>query len=272
MSQASTGDTLNLFKKVYGTLQEDVLPQDFPLQKMIPFASNQKVGESYSEAVCLTYENGFTLMGNSTQLIELNPAIAGSVQQAVVVPYGTALASVLPWQVAARAASQGEAAFYSSTKYLVRNNLRSHNKLLETLRIYGQSPGYLGYLSYYTGTYRGANFVNGTGTLTSNGASITFTNGVNIASQALLFNKGSFAAGVWTGSEQTLIQQFSAAGVVQASGKVTGVDVENGILYVDFVPVAASSLTSSRIGYPGMNTASDAVGIINILTACEAPI
>lgn len=267
MSQASTGDVLNLFKKVYGNLQQ-ILPEDYPLQKDIPFNEKQKVGESYSEAVVLTYENGWTLLGNSTSLVEINPAIAGSVQQALVVPYATVLASVIPWQVASRAAAQGEAAFYSATKFLVRNNLRSHGKLLETLRLYGQNAanGYLGYVSYYTGTYRGQSFINGTGTLVSNGTSITFTNGVNTASQAILFQKGFFAAGVWTGSEQCIVQEVNASNVVVKQGKVTGVDIANGILYVDFVPTAASSTTSHRICYPGQTTSSDMIGIINILT------
>lgn len=267
MSQASTGDVLNLFKKVYGNLQQ-ILPEDYPLQKDIPFNEKQKVGESYSEAVVLTYENGWTLLGNSTSLVEINPAIAGSVQQALVVPYATVLASVIPWQVASRAAAQGEAAFYSATKFLVRNNLRSHGKLLETLRLYGQNSaqGYLGYVSYYTGTYRGQSFVNGTGTLVSNGTSITFTNGINVASQAILFQKGFFAAGVWTGAEQCIIQEVNASNVVVKQGKVTFADIANGILYVDFVPTAASSTTSHRICYPGQTSSADMIGIINILT------
>jgi hypothetical protein len=267
MSQASTADVLNVFKKVYGNLQQ-ILPEDYPLQKDIPFNEKQKVGESYNEAVVLTYENGFTLLGNSTQLVEINPAIAGSVQQATVTPYATVLASVIPWQVASRAASQGEGAFYSATKFLVKNNLRSHGKLLETLRLYGQNGanGYLGYVSYYTGTYRGAAFTNGTGSLTINGSAVAFTNGINVAEQAILFQKGYFAAGVWTGSEGTIIQEVNAVGTVVKQGKVTGVDVANGVVFVDFIPTAASSTTSHRICYQGMTTSSDMIGIVNILT------
>ena len=269
MAQASTGDVLNLFKKVYGNLQ-NALPEEFPLQKDIPFNEKQKVGESYNEAVVLTYENGFTLLGNSTALVELNPAVAGSVQQATVTPYATALASVIPWQVASRAASQGEGAFFSATKFLVKNNLRSHGKLLETLRLYGQAAALLGYVSYYTGTYRGVSFTTGTGTLTMNGTSTAFTTGVNTSTKWILFNKGSFAAGIWTGSEQTIIQQVDANGVVVGSGKVTGVDIANGGIQVDFTPTAATSTTSHRICYQGQTTTNDAVGINYILTATSS--
>lgn len=267
MSQASTGDVLNLFKKVYGNLQQ-ILPEDFPTQQDIPFNEKQKVGESYSEAIVLTYENGWTLLGNSTSLVEINPAIAGSVQQALVVPYATVLASVIPWQVASRAASQGEAAFFSATKFLVRNNLRSHGKLLEILRIYGQNAarGYLGYVSFYSGSYRGQAFVNGTGTLEVNGVSTLFTNGINAASKMILFQKGFFAAGIWTGAEQAIVQQVNAANVVVAQGKVVGVDVAVGVLIVDFTPIAATSTTSHRICFQGQTTSNDMIGIINILT------
>ena len=43
MSAASSGDVLNLFKKVYGNLQ-DLLPEDQMLAKLIPFSQSQKVG------------------------------------------------------------------------------------------------------------------------------------------------------------------------------------------------------------------------------------
>lgn len=86
MSAVSTPDVVNLFKKVYGNIH-DLLPEDYELQKAIPFSEKQKVGESFVEAVILTNEVGWTLGGSSMTAFELNPASAGSVQQATVVPY-----------------------------------------------------------------------------------------------------------------------------------------------------------------------------------------
>lgn len=48
MSQ--TSDLVSLFKKVYGDLT-NLLPEDYPLAKDIPFSQKMKVGEKYVEAV-----------------------------------------------------------------------------------------------------------------------------------------------------------------------------------------------------------------------------
>ena len=73
MSQTSNADVLQTFKRVYGDLT-NLLPEDFPLAKYIPFSEKQKVGERYVEAVVLTNETGWTL-SDSTDAFELNPNI-----------------------------------------------------------------------------------------------------------------------------------------------------------------------------------------------------
>ena len=50
MASVSTPDVVNLFKKVYGNLQ-DILPEDYLLAKDIPFSARQKIGEKYVEAI-----------------------------------------------------------------------------------------------------------------------------------------------------------------------------------------------------------------------------
>lgn len=262
MSQVSSADVVNLFKKVYGELT-NLLPEDYRYQKAIPFAQNQKVGEAYVEAVVLTNETGWSILGSEGGNNELNPAIAGAVQQTEVKPYETVLASLVPWSVISRSAGGGEKAFYSATKHIVKNNLKSHGKLLEILRIYGQASMALGYVSYATATYRGVAFTNGTGTL--NG--VTFTNGVNTTTKQILFAPGFFAAGIWVGTEGAKVQQIDAAGVVVAEGKLVTCDPLYGYITVDFTPVAASGLTSHRICFEGQANAKDAPGIINILSA-----
>ena len=59
-AQVSTGTIVNLFKKTYGNIN-DLQPGDYPLAKDIPFSQKQMVGDSYSEAVVLSSECGFTL-------------------------------------------------------------------------------------------------------------------------------------------------------------------------------------------------------------------
>lgn len=263
---ASNGDVLNLFKKVYGNLQ-DLLPEDQMLAKLIPFSQSQKVGESYVEAVTLTHETGITLGGSGLDVFELESPIAGTVKQAVVSPYVSVLGSLIPWSVISRSAGGGAKSFFDATKYVVKNNLRSHQDFLEAFRLYGQSADLLGYVSYATATYRGVAFTNGTGTLASTQfGSVAFTNGINAAGKYLLVSPGQFAAGLWVGKEGVKIVQVDSTGAVVAEGSLVAVDPDYGILQLDFTPVAASSTTSHRIGYKGMESAKEMIGIHKIIS------
>lgn len=267
MASISNGDVINLFKTVYGDLT-DLQPEDYILAKDIPFNQKMKVGEKYVEAVVLTAETGITL-SSTTDAFELNPSIAGVIKQAEVTPYISVLPSIVPWGVMSRTAGGGEKAFYDATKFIVRNNLKSHGKFQEIFRLYGQSDALLGYVSYATATYRGAAFVAGTGTLTVNGSSVTFTNGINAANKMILFAPGSFAAGIWTGMENVQVNEVNSAGVVVASGNLVSVDTEQGVIEVDFTPTAASAASGSgsmRLCFNGMQSAQDYIGVQKILS------
>lgn len=260
MSAISSGDVINLFKRVYGDLT-NLLPEDYLLAKDIAFSQKQKVGEQYVEAVVLTYETGIT-MSSTTDAFELNPAIAGTIKQTTVVPYITVLPSVVPWGVISRSSGAGDKAFFEATKHIVKNNLRSHGKFQEVIRVYGQSPDLLGYVSYATATYRNVSFTNGSGTL--NG--VTFTNGINAASKYILLSPGSFAAGHWVGMEGVKVNQVDSSNNIVASGKLVGVVSAYGYLQTDFTPVAASSTSSHRLCYDGQEAKKEYYGVNSILT------
>lgn len=265
--QTSNADVLQIFKRVYGDLT-NLLPEDFPLQRDIPFSQKQKVGEKYVEAVVLTNETGITL-SDTTDAFELNPAIAGTIKQTEVTPYISVLPSIVPWGVISRSAGGGERAFYDATKFIVRNNLRSHSRFQEALRLYGRAADLLGYVSYASQVYRGVSFTTGTGTLPNTRyGSIAFTNGINAAGKYILMGPGSFAAGLWIGMEGVKIHQVNSSGTVVASGKLVSVDTKFGILKVDFTPVAASSTTSHRLCYDGQEGSSgkDYYGISYVLS------
>jgi hypothetical protein len=261
MSSVSNGTVVKLTKSVYGDLT-NLLPQDQHLEKDIPFTEKQKVGDKYVEAVVLTAETGITLGGSGMDAFELNPAIAGAVKQAEVQPYISVLGSVVPWGLISRTAGAGEKAFYDGTKHIFKNNLKSHGKFLEIMRIYGQAPSLLGYVSYATATYRGVSLTNGGGAI--NG--VTFTAGVNTSSKHILLAPGQFASGIWVGMEGVKVQQVNASGVVVAEGKLVAVESEYGYIEVDFTPVAASSVTSHRLCFDGMGEAKEMIGIQKILT------
>ncbi len=265
MSQVSGPDVLNLFKKVYGQLNDNILPETQPLQKALPFSEKQRTGESYIEGVVLTNEVGIT-MSASGELFELNPAVAGVVKQATVNPYVMVLPSVLPWSMASRS-NGSEQAFYNATKFLVKNNLRSHARFREIIYLYGQSAALLGYVSYATATYRGASFVAGTGTLTlPDATTVTFTNGINAASKLILLAPGQFASGFWISMEGVKVLQVDSTGAIVAAGKLVSVQNDLGYIGVDFTPIAASSTTSHRLCFDGMQNAQDTVGVQKILS------
>lgn len=263
MSANSNATAIDLFKECYGDLS-DLTPKDQRLSKDIPFSQKGKVGEKFVEAVVLTHETGFTL-SSSTDAFELASPRAGIVKQAEVTPYISVLPSVVPWGVMSRSAGGGTKAFYDATKFIVRNNLKSHEKLCETLRLYGQASSLLGYVSYATATYRSVAFVTGTGTLSINGTNVTFTTGVNTSSKWILLAPGSFAAGHFVGMEGVKINEVDSTGAIVASGSLVAVDADMGAIQVDFTPVVASSTTSHRICYDRQESTNDMVGIHKIL-------
>jgi hypothetical protein len=259
-SQSSSSTVLQLFKKVYGQIT-DIVPQGFKGLEMTPFSERAKVGNSYIEAVILQNETGITVGGTGGDLFDINPARAGAVRQAEVTPSVTVLSSVIPWSVMSRSAGGGEKSFADGTKHLIKNNLKSHMHFMEVWYWYGQAAALLGYVSYATATYRGISFTNGGGAL----GGVTFTAGVNTTSKAILLAPGSFAAGHWVGQEGCTVNQVDSTGAIVASGSLLSVDSENGILYVDFTPVAATSTTSHRLCYDGMQAAREMVGVNKIL-------
>lgn len=270
MSSISNNQAIELFKEVYGQMH-DIVPDDQTLGREIPWSSDKKVGEKFVEDVVLGAEVGISLGGTGQEAFEISSAIAGNVRQTEVTPYVSILPSILPFATISRSASGDKVAFMNATKFIVKNNLKSHNKFLEIFRIHGQSPSMLGYVSYYTGTYRGASFTNGTGTV--NG--VTFTNGINAASKLILVNKGYFASGIWIGMKGVKVLQIDSAGAVQASGKLVSVQSKYGYIEVDFTPVAASAapgvlgaaITSgtSRLCFDKMQTYQEMLGSKAIL-------
>ena len=104
MGSMSSSDVVQIFKKVYGSLN-DLQPGDFKLQKKLPFTEKQRVGDSYIEAVTLTAEAGLSLGGTGMDAFDISAPVAGAVKQATVSPYTSVLASVMPWGVMSRSAS-----------------------------------------------------------------------------------------------------------------------------------------------------------------------
>lgn len=265
MSAVSNGDVLQIFKKVYGDIN-NLVPEDYELAKLIPYTQSQRVGDVYVEAVILSNEVGQTWMGSGTDALELQAPIAGAVKQAEVRAFAQVLSSLVPFQVISRSAVAGPTAFLQATRHIIANNIKSHGKFREISRLYGQSPNLLGATSYYTGTYRGVSFTSGTGTLVSDVyGSVAFTNGVNAAQNLILFDKGTFAAAMWVGMEGVKVAQVNASGVILASGQLVSVDTALGIIKVDFSPTVATGTNLQRVAFTDSLDAKDMLGIDYIL-------
>jgi len=267
MTQASISSVVNLFKKNYSKMNaNDVLTDGLKITEDIPFSEKARVGESYVEAVILGSEVGITYAGSGSNLFSINPASAGAVQQAVITPYISMLRSIIPYQTISRS-SGSDSAFVEATKHVMKNNIASHKRFLEIAKIYGQATNNLGYVSYATATYRTVSFTNGAGTLISSlFGSVAFTAGVNTTDKYILLAPGNFASGIWVGMQGVKVKQIAtSSGLVVAEGTLVAVDSALGILKVDFTPVAASSTTSHKLAFDGMESANEMVGIKKIL-------
>lgn len=273
MAQVSNNVVVDLFKRVYGDLHQ-LIPTDFPLARDIPFSEGLKVGDSFVEAFVLSNETGWTLAGTGQDAFDINPAIAGVVKQSSIIPSQTLLSSVIPFAFITRSAGGGAKAFYDGTKHVMQNHIRSHSRLLETMRIHGQSTSLLGYVSYApVGTvYRNATYAATPGSITltlADGSTLAFTNGINAASKAILLAPGQFAAGIWVGLEGANVKQVNSTGTVVADGKLVGVNSDLGYITVDFTPIAPTAATgagSIRLCFDGQEAAKEMVGIERILT------
>jgi hypothetical protein len=265
-SQVSAPDVVQMFKNVYGELH-DLMPEDYKLSKDIPWSDDKMVGDKFIESVILGSEVGITLGGTGHLAYDIRPAVAGAVKQTEVSPYQIVLPSVIPWATVSRSAKAGEKAFFQATKHVVKNNLKSHGRFLEMFRLYGQSTYKQGRVSYATATYRGVALTNGGGTLSVKGANVTFTAGVNTSSKHILFHPGDFAAGLWVGMAGLKVQQIlTSSGEVVAEGGLVAVDAANGVIQVDFTPVAATAEGSHHLGIVGQADTGEMIGIQKILS------
>jgi hypothetical protein len=249
---ASTPTTVSgMFKKVYANTVE-VLPDDFELDMIAKFEQGKKVGQSIAYSIPLTHENGLSLFGSSGDVQSFADAQAGVVREATLVPCETFISSALSTATLSRAATEGERAFKVASKDRVIRNIKSHRRFLKHMCLYGRDTFGLGRVGYFTATWQGTAFTNGTGTL----GGVAFTNGVNTGAKKILLNPADLATGIWMGAEGMEIRQRVIGGAVAATGVVTAVDLKNGIVTVDFTPVVATAASSHCLELLNQNGAS----------------
>jgi hypothetical protein len=222
MAAVNSPDTLpGLFKEVYSKLGLiQAVPTWAVCQDKFPFEKGEAIGEAYVVAVTLSKENGFTYAPSTgTNAVPASPTpVAATIQHAKIQSFAIYLASQLAYAAAARAASQGKAAFKSAYAAVLSNMKFSHMYRLECSLLYGTS---------------------GLGIVDANDAG------------ALTITEASFAPGIWgaglvgakleafTSTDETATQHngdlvVSAVDIPNRTITVTGTSaavVQNDILY-----------------------------------------
>jgi hypothetical protein len=207
MAAVNSPDTLpGLFKEVYSKLGlVQACPTWAVCQEKFPFEQGEAIGEAYVIAVTLTKEGGFTYapsMGANAVPASPTP-IAATILHAKVQSYAIYLASQLAYAAAARAASQGKAAFKSAYAAVLSNMKFSHMYRLEASLLYGRD---------------------GLGVVADN------TTGV------LDITEASFAPGIWgAGLKGSVLQAFTAT--------TESATQHNGDLVIDEVDISARTVT-----------------------------
>jgi hypothetical protein len=271
--EVSNSQIQQIFKKVYGGLV-NLIPKNDLIEALFPYSNVGAVGEEFIQAFIMGDEVGATWGGTQDEAFRINPAISGTTVQGSIKPTQFMLSSVLSNGFLSRSAQGGEKAFFKATQHVMKNHLESHAKLRSIEKIYGQSQFGLGTVSFApTGTvYRGVEY-SGSGdiTLSRKGTTpIGFVDGVNTVEKAILFSPGQFASGFWIGKKGIIVEQVElSTNTVVARGSLVKVDAALGVIYVDFVPVAATGANSHAIMYDGWKDKKCMVGLEQIITNSE---
>lgn len=142
MAAVNSPETLpGLFKEVYSKLGLVMaVPTWAVAQDKFPFEKGEAIGESYVVAVTLSKEGGFVYAPSTgSNAVPPSPTpVAATIQHAKVQSYAIYLASQLAYSAAARAASQGKAAFKSAYAAVLQNMKFSHMFRLECSLLYGR--------------------------------------------------------------------------------------------------------------------------------------
>lgn len=143
MAAVNSPDTLpGLFKEVYSKLGlVQAVPTWAVCQDKFPFEKGEAIGEAYVVAVTLSKENGFVYAPSTgSNAVPAAPTpVAATIQHAKIQSFAIYLASQLAYSAAARAASQGKAAFKSAYAAVLANMKFSHMYRLECSLLYGTS-------------------------------------------------------------------------------------------------------------------------------------
>jgi len=224
--------TLNaLFKDQYAAKVTDALPRYSYILSEVPFVGGaEKSGRELKQPVILSRVHGHTALGTDDGQLDLREPTTAVNDVASVKSCAYVSRQFISNTVLARATGSAQS-FVEATAYVVQNLQESAAHMLEVAHLYGQA----GLATISSGTYADST-VDG----------VVFTDGVNVASKALLISKETLAEGVWVGAENMPIEIYTGSTLSQAC-VITAVDPVNGILYVDSVAALAADPQGFKI-------------------------
>lgn len=214
---ASTLDSL--WKKVYATEVENLVPDFVKATKKYKFSEGKKLGDEYIQPVIVHRSHGFT-RGRGLQT--LRPAIVHQTAQAKLNPMPLYLREIIPYDVAARMV-ESEASFKLHSKQVVQQMLESAHYRNEIEFFYGQS-----------GLGVGDSSTNSTTTKTV----VTLT-------------AKSFAPAIWAGAENALVKFYKVSDSTLVS---SGDDAEFIVSSVD-ASARTLTITGTTTGISALDTA-----------------
>lgn len=212
-----------LFKEVYGDDVNNLIPEVGKLVKMVPFVSRDKQeGNKYHQPVILSQEHGVTYAGVSGDVFDLNDSISMTMKDAQVEGSEMLLRSAISYGAAAKASSNTNS-FRKATQLLVENMMESITKRLELAILYGGK---------------------GLGTADS-------SVNAGATSTVVTFLTGTWAAGIWAGTESAKIQFYSLPSETLVSSgadsifTITAVDTDARTLTVSGTATGITALDSA---------------------------
>lgn len=132
--------TAGLHKEVYGGADDvdKVMPNSSVIYDIIGFADDERIGDSFHQALTLTFEHGFTYNGSGGAVASLNASVAANMQDATITSVELIGRSRMAYTAASRAAAAGKQAFKKAWSQILLNLRRASMKRLELMLLYGQ--------------------------------------------------------------------------------------------------------------------------------------
>lgn len=207
----NTGGTLNgLFRQKYSKEVKSLIPNFGILQKKIPFASAELIGDFFHIPVVVADEHGFTYGGSTAANYTLNASIAMQMQDAQVTGSELTLTSEASYGAVSRSQKKGDTAVEKLVDLLMERMKSSTAKRVEIAMFYGQSLTGIGQI------------LSGTGTSTN---------------RVYTISNATYAAGIWAGMENCQLD------VLETGTFATGPVNTNAAVVVSSVSVANRTLT-----------------------------